>query len=76
MVGASDDERDAIDAKKDKAKKYARLSKEKARSALEEVEEDSIALWELAKEHLLKPGVAGGLLGVGEWSARTMLTEN
>jgi hypothetical protein len=38
----------------DKAKKYAH-----------EAEDEGHHLWDVAKQHLLRPGVAGGLLGVG-----------
>lgn len=39
--------------------------KERAHEALDEYEEEGLALWDRAKQTLLQPGVAGGVLGVG-----------
>ena len=50
---------------REKLKRGVRNVKGRANSALEEAEEDSVALWELTKEYLLRPGIAGGLMGVG-----------
>ncbi|KAH8115216.1 hypothetical protein DFH11DRAFT_1877008 [Phellopilus nigrolimitatus] len=36
----------------------------RARKAVDEAEHEAQGLWACAKEHLLRPGVAGGLLGV------------
>lgn len=45
----------------DKAKKYAH-----------EIEDESFHLWNVAKQQLLRPGVAGGLLGVGTFLSRCL----
>ncbi|KZT28921.1 hypothetical protein NEOLEDRAFT_1057143 [Neolentinus lepideus HHB14362 ss-1] len=38
--------------------------KDKAKKRLHQAEVEGVYLWEIAKEHLLRPGVAGGLLGI------------
>jgi len=43
-------------------KKPAR--KQKAKAQLEKAEEESLELWQVAKERLLRPGVGGGLVGL------------
>ena len=50
---------------REKLKRGVRNVKGRAHSALEEAEEDNVALWELTKEYLLRPGIAGGLMGIG-----------
>ena len=49
-----------------KPKKKARQAKEKARVGFERAEEEGTHLYDIAKEYILRPGVAGGLIGVGE----------
>jgi hypothetical protein len=39
--------------------------KERAKESIEEYEEEGLQVWAQAKQKLLQPGVAGGLLGVG-----------
>jgi hypothetical protein len=39
--------------------------KKKARKNISHVEQRSSQLWERLKEQLIRPGVAGGLIGVG-----------
>lgn len=46
------------------AKKKARIYKEKAKHELDRAEEEGEHLWDVAKEQLLRPGVAGGLVGL------------
>lgn len=49
----------------------------KAKRYVHEVEEEGSHLWDVTKRYLLRPGVAGGLLGVGAslypWSQRPTL---
>ena len=49
-----------------KGKKKARHAKEKAHAQLERAEDEGLHLYAVAKEYILRPGVAGGLIGVGE----------
>jgi len=51
-------------AAKDKAKTKGKVFKEKAKKEFEEAEEEGEHLWAIAKEQLLRPGVAGGLVGL------------
>jgi hypothetical protein len=44
----------------------------RARKDIERVEQRSSQLWERLKEQLIRPGVAGGLLGVGTYSQPSM----
>jgi hypothetical protein len=39
--------------------------KKKAQKRLEEAEEEGLQLWHTAKQYILRPGVAGGLIGIG-----------
>ena len=59
---------------KDRAKPKAQRFKEKAEREWEEAEEEGEHIWEVAKEKILQPGVAGGLMGLGEH--RTYLIHN
>ena len=38
---------------------------DKAKKYVHDAEEEGFYLWNVAKHHLLRPGVAGGLIGVG-----------
>ncbi|TDL21663.1 hypothetical protein BD410DRAFT_789407 [Rickenella mellea] len=44
--------------------KSPQARKEKAREQIDKAEEEGLAFWELAKDKVLQPGVAGGLIGV------------
>jgi len=46
------------------AKRKARVGKEKAKVTIGKAEREGVHLWGMAKEQLLRPGVAGGLMGV------------
>lgn len=48
------------------AKKKARKVTEKAKRELDRAEAEGEHLWDVAKEQLLRPGVAGGLIGLSE----------
>lgn len=45
-------------------KKARKSRKNKAKRELRKAEDEGLYLWELAKEQILRPGVAGGLVGV------------
>lgn len=47
------------------SKKRASHAKERARKGLDEAEEEGLYLWNLFKERIMRPGTAGGILGVG-----------
>lgn len=64
LAGEAEEEEEDHPNTNGSAKRRAR--KEKAREGLEEAEEKGLELWEKTKSYLLRPGVAGGLLGVGE----------
>ena len=53
--------------KEAEAKKKARKLADKAKHELDRAEEEGEHLWGLAKEQLLRPGVAGGLVGLSEF---------
>ncbi|KAK0212962.1 hypothetical protein DFS33DRAFT_85387 [Desarmillaria ectypa] len=40
------------------------LNKKRSNRRLREVEEEGCYLWDVAKDHLLRPGVAGGIIGI------------
>lgn len=40
--------------------------KRRVKKKIAEAEAEAADVWAVAKEHLLRPGVAGGLIGVGE----------
>ncbi|KAI0342067.1 hypothetical protein BDW22DRAFT_1395949 [Trametopsis cervina] len=46
------------------AKPDGKKAKSKAKAYAHELEDEGLHVWDLAKHHLLRPGVAGGLLGV------------
>jgi hypothetical protein len=58
-----DDDRSGGKKASDKAKKLAH-----------ELEDEGSYLWALAKHHLLRPGVAGGLLGVGAQASNLLMS--
>lgn len=39
--------------------------KKKAHKKLDQAEEEGLQLWNTAKHYILRPGVAGGLIGIG-----------
>jgi len=43
-------------------------AKKKASKAYKEAEAEGEYIWEVTKQYLLRPGVAGGLIGLGEYS--------
>jgi hypothetical protein len=47
-----------------KAKDTLRSLEDKTQHALHEAEEEGLYLWKLFRENILRPGVAGGLIGV------------
>lgn len=59
-----DDAGKPVQVKDKDAKKKARDLKEKAKHDLDRAEEEGEHLWGIAKEQLLRPGVAGGLVGL------------
>jgi len=52
------------DAERDRTWDQKRSRKEKAKEELGKAEAEADHLWELAKNQLLRPGVAGGLIGI------------
>ncbi len=58
--------KESFRSKEAEAKKRARILKEKAKRELDLAEEKGEHMWDIAKEQLLRPGVAGGLMGLGE----------
>jgi len=46
------------------SKKRAAHAKERARKGIEEAEEEGLHLWNMFKERVMRPGTAGGILGV------------
>ncbi|KAF8607997.1 hypothetical protein BDV93DRAFT_536730 [Ceratobasidium sp. AG-I] len=60
---SSDDD----DGKKNRtgsAKKRAAHARERAQKGLEDAEEEGLYLWNLIKERVMRPGTAGGIIGV------------
>lgn len=55
-----EDDEDAFPSSGSPKKKRKRANKR-----LEEVEAEGLYLWEVTKRYLLRPGVAGGLVGLG-----------
>lgn len=49
--------------------------RKRANKRLEEVEAEGLYLWEVTKYYLLRPGVAGGLVGLGRPSSRLDITQ-
>lgn len=48
--------------------------RKRANKRLEEVEAEGLYLWEVTKHYLLRPGVAGGLVGLSRSSSRLNIT--
>ena len=64
--GIPDHAGSSTDEKPDERSRGQRAA-DKAKHYAHELEDEGFYLWNLAKHQLLRPGVAGGLLGVGEY---------
>lgn len=53
-----------VDKVEAKAKDALHSAEKKTRYALDEAEEEGLYLWNIFRENILRPGVAGGLIGV------------
>lgn len=70
---AKEEAEDATENRTGSSKRKAR--KEKAQDAVHNAEAEGLHIWEVAKDALLRPGVAGGLIGVGTWHLSAVIID-